>query len=61
MVVVFGYVALPKAVEGDAAMAIVYAVIVLTSVGDFMLNPATRPKNIARSLEASRRVVASGG
>jgi len=32
-------------------MAIIYALIALTSIGDFMFNPVTRPKNTVRSLK----------
>jgi hypothetical protein len=57
----FSCIAIPAAVAGDAEVAILYPLIVLCGVGHLMFNPATRPKNVARSLEASRRVVASGG
>jgi len=60
LVVVFSCVALLRAVEGDTLMAIIYASVVLTNIGHLAFNPATRPNNVARSLEASRRVVASG-
>jgi hypothetical protein len=35
------------------------AVIALTNIVQLALNPMVRPKSLARSLEASRRVVAS--
>jgi len=59
-VVVFGAIAIPAAVNGDMAMAVVVVLLILGSVGHLILNPALRPKNVARSLEASKRVVASG-
>ena len=61
VIVGLGYLTIPAAVEGDALMAILYALIVLANVAHLIFNPATRPKNVARSLEVSRRVVASGG
>lgn len=51
-----GYVAVPRAIDGEYVMGALFALVVCCSVGQFMLNPATRPKNLARSLEASRRV-----
>lgn len=59
VVVCTGYVAIPAAVEGSQAMSILFALVVLLCAGIFMFDPATRPKSIVRSLEASRRVVAS--
>jgi C4-dicarboxylate transporter len=51
-----GYLALPDVMDGDQAMAIFYALVVLLSVEYLMFSPAMRPKNRARSLEASRRL-----
>lgn len=51
-----GYVALPRVLEGDLMMGAIYAVVIVCGIGQFMFNPATRPKNLARSLEASRRI-----
>jgi hypothetical protein len=56
-----GYVAIPAAVEGDLEMAILFSLILLGGIGHLILNPATRPKNVERSLEASRQVVAPRG
>jgi hypothetical protein len=61
MVVVFSFAACLRAVEGDTLMAIIYALVMLTNIGHLMFNPAIRPRNIARSLETSRRMVASDG
>lgn len=51
---------LPRALDGQVEMVIFFLFIVLGVVGNIMLNPWTRPKNVARSLEASRRVVGPG-
>jgi hypothetical protein len=61
MVVVFGAIAIPAAIAGNTGMTIISMLLVLGSVMHLMFNPAIRPKNVARSLEASRRVVMSGG
>lgn len=42
--------------QGDELGLIVNALVVLTSAMHFALSPATRPKNMARGLEASRRI-----
>lgn len=60
-IVVFGAAAIFVAVKGDALQAILYALFVLTNVAHLMFNPALRPQNVARSLEASRRILASDG
>lgn len=49
---------LPGAVDGELWKAIMFVLIVLGVVGNLMLNPWTRPNNVAKSVEASRRVVA---
>jgi hypothetical protein len=61
MAVVFGAATIFVATDGDTLQAILYALIALTNIAHLMLNPATRPKNLVRSLEASKRVVTSGG
>jgi hypothetical protein len=53
--------AIISAVDGDLLRAVVLALVALTNIGHLAFNPATRPKNAARSLEASRRIVAQGG
>jgi len=50
---------LPGALNGQVEMVILVLLIVLGGVGNMLLNPWTRPKNVAKSMEASRRVVAS--
>jgi hypothetical protein len=52
---------IPGAIKGDTANTILLVLVVFGCVMQLMFNPAVRPKNVARSLEASRRVVASGG
>lgn len=56
----FGVLAVVNAIQDDALMAIFYGLIVVGHIGQFMLNPATRPQQTARALEASRRVAAMG-
>lgn len=58
MIVVFGFATFSNALEGDTGMTIVYAVIVLGSLAQLLFDPIMRPKQTARSLEASRRVIA---
>jgi hypothetical protein len=61
MLVVVGTVlAILAATDGDALLMSAMALIALTNVAQLALNPMTRPKNVARSLEASRRVSAAG-
>jgi hypothetical protein len=52
---------LPGALDGDIWMAVLLLFIVSGLVGNLMLNPSTRPKNVARSVEASKQVVAQVG
>lgn len=58
-VIVFGAIAIPEAIEGSIAMAVMVVLLVLGSIGHLTLNPAVQPKNLTRSLEASRRVAES--
>lgn len=48
----------PGALDGQVGMMILFAVAVLGVIGNVMLNPWTRPQNVGRSMEASRRIVA---
>jgi hypothetical protein len=52
---------LPAALDGKVEMVIFFLFIVLGVAANLMLNPWTRPKNVARSTEASRRVLAQMG
>lgn len=50
---------LPAVVDGQVGMAFFLLFIAICTVANVMLNPWTRPRNVARSAEASRRVLAS--
>jgi hypothetical protein len=52
--------AILSAADGDALLMISMALIVLTNVAHLAFNPVIRPHNVARSLEASRRVSVAG-
>lgn len=54
-------VALLGAIHGDPLGVAAFGLIALVNVGDLALNPAMRPKRVARSLEASRRLAGQGG
>lgn len=53
-------VAILSAANGDALLTITMALVVLTNVAHLAFNPMIRPQNVARSLEASRRVSVAG-
>jgi hypothetical protein len=50
---------LPGVLDGQAEMVVFFLFGVLGVVGNILLNPWTRPKNVDRSVEASKRVLAS--
>jgi hypothetical protein len=52
--------AILAAAEGHALVMSAMALITLTNVAQLAFNPMLRPKNVARSLEASRRVSVTG-
>ncbi len=52
---------IPGAIEGGVGDAILVAVVILGAAGHLVLNPAMRPRNVARSLDASRRVASLAG
>lgn len=52
--------AIAAAADGDVLLMSAMALIALTNVGQLLFNPMLRPKNVARSLEASRWVSAAG-
>ncbi len=62
IVVILGSLVLAvwAAADGDAFLMGTMALLALTSVARFAFSPMTRPKNVARSLEVSRRVLAIG-
>lgn len=45
------------ALDGQAEMVIFFLLAVFGVAGNIMLNPWSRPKNVARSMEASKRIV----
>ena len=53
--------AILAAAGGDALLMSAMALVALTNVGQLAFNPMLRPKNVTRSLEASRRVSAARG
>lgn len=52
-----GWISASHAAEGDRAMLILCVVVVLSSLWIFSFDPATRPKNIVRALDASKRML----
>lgn len=52
--------AILAAVDGDTLTMSAMALIALTNVGQLVFNPMLRPKKVARSLEASRRISVAG-
>ena len=46
--------------DGDTLRAVLFGFLALIHAAHLRFNPATQPENVARSLEASRRVIASG-
>jgi len=60
LIVVGVTLAILAATDGDALVMSAMALIALTNVGQLACNPMLRPKNVARSLEASRRVSVAG-
>ncbi len=58
-IVGFGFAAIPAFVEWEPVIVGGYALILLGGIGQLFLNPFTRPKNVTRSLEASRQLISS--
>lgn len=52
--------AILAAADGEVLLMSAMALIVLTNVAQMAFNPVLRPKNVARSLEASRRGSVAG-
>ena len=52
--------AILAATDGDVLLMSAMALIALTNVGQLAFNPMLRPKNVARSMEASKRVLVAG-
>jgi hypothetical protein len=57
LLVIAGCNGVLDATDGNALGLILNVLIAVISVLNFLLSPATRPKNMAQALEASRRVV----
>lgn len=53
--------AVSNAVDGDTLGLILCTLTALITVLQLMCDPGARPKNMARSLEASRQIAAAGG
>jgi Flp pilus assembly protein TadB len=60
LVIVGVALAIVAAAGGDALVMCAMALIALTNLAQLAFNPALRPKNVDRSLEASRRVSGAG-
>jgi hypothetical protein len=58
MVVLMVPAAIYAVVDGDALKAVLWGLFALVNTAHLTFNPATQPKSVARSLEASRRVIA---
>ncbi len=58
--VLLGAAAIYFAIEGDALVAVLNGIAAATNFAQLILNPMFRPRNVARSLQASRQAVASG-
>ncbi|MDX6624397.1 MAG: hypothetical protein QOE75_2329 [Solirubrobacterales bacterium] len=56
-IVLFGYLSISAVTGGDQWKLILYALVVPVPIVGFVLDPGRRPKNVARSLEASRRML----
>jgi uncharacterized membrane protein YfcA len=53
-------VAILAAADGDTPATITMVLVALTNVAHLVFNPMNRPKNVARSLEASKRISLAG-
>jgi hypothetical protein len=60
MIVLGGIGVVLDALKGDYLGSSLYLAFALIGIVHFMINPATRPKNMARSLEASRLIASAG-
>jgi hypothetical protein len=56
--VILSALTIPAAIGWDLPMAIALFLVALCSIAYVVFDPAARPKNVARSLEASRQVTA---
>jgi hypothetical protein len=60
LVLIAGGLGVLAAAKGDVLLTIAMALLALTNVAHLAFDPAARPENVARSLEASRQVSAAG-
>jgi hypothetical protein len=58
-IVWFGYLSISAAARGDEWVLILFVLGVPLGIAGFLLDPGRRPQNVARSLEASRRILPS--
>lgn len=58
-VLFLGYLSISAAVRGDEWVAVLWALAVSFTLAAFLLDPGRRPENVARSLEASMRMLPS--
>jgi len=56
--VLLGAATIYFAIEGDTLVAVLNGIAAATNFAQLVLNPMFRPRNVARSLEASRQVSA---
>ena len=49
------------AIDGDTLKAVLWGLFALVNAVHLRFNPATQPKSVARSLEASRRIITPSG
>lgn len=59
MIVLFGCLFVLDVIDRDQLGQILNALIILLFIPHLFFNPGTRPKNMARSLEASSRIAAA--
>lgn len=61
MAVILVVAVLPDVIKGQVGMVFFLLFIALCAVANLMLNPWIRPKNVAKSAEASRQVISPVG
>lgn len=61
LLVCFSVLLIWAAIDGNEREIVISGAWILIAAAHLAFNPATRPKSVARSLEASRQVVVQGG
>jgi hypothetical protein len=61
LLVCFSALLIWSAIDGDARETVISGAWILIAAAHLAFNPETRPKSVARSLEASKQVAAQGG